>query len=320
MNRASRFRPRLEALEERSLLTVSVIFRDGFLAIDARQSTVSNTISISNNGAGHITAAVSGDTVTVDGSPGGGLDFSAVTGVSIFGGPGGAGVSYLQQGDALNPSGNQVYAQGFGFTTYFEGGTNTLVANLQGHALSVGPVIFLVEGGAGHDTININARGVDIGPLTDFLVETSRNFENGGAGGLLNFNTDYSGTNRGRLAVNPLSLPGAYAVEDLRVDATFLGTLSNSRTTPFLLRPHGASPGDLSLYGGPGDNSMVMELFSPGGLPVTGDVFGGPGENSCLRTANVKAHNCQQDRVVGVRPIANLPRLPVFNPALFLHP
>jgi hypothetical protein len=313
MNRdPSRFRPCLEALEERSLLSVTVSYDgSGGMAIDLRQSTASHHIDVANDGNGRITASVTGE-------GGGTFDFHNVNDLVIDGGPGGVGISYSQLGDQVyrNPLGNP-FGYSFALLTTFEGNTNNLTASFAGRAL-LQSVLVDVLGGSGHDMVSVNATGVPVGAFARFQVLLSPNYP--GAGGLLNFAMDYSGVNRGALGV--VAQPGTYAVEDLRLEATFLGTDSTSRLTPSFLQPHGASPGDLSLSGGtPGNNSMEMYLFSPGGLPLTGDVYGtGPGGNTCFRTANVKAHNCQQNHVVGVSSVAKLTRLPALNPAFFLQP
>jgi hypothetical protein len=117
-------------------------------------------------------------------------------------------------------------------------------------------------------------------------------------GGALNFAMDYSGTNRGALGVQ--APPGDYADETLSLDATFLGSPRSGAGR--FLSPHGAVPGELSLAGGADNNQLTMILNTPGGLSATGDVFGtGVGVNNCHRTANVKAHNCHPDVVLGHR-------------------
>jgi hypothetical protein len=328
MNRgSSRFRPCLEALEERSLLSVSVTQDpSGGLTIDARQSNAPEHIDVFNNGNGHVTGSVAA------GHAGQTFDFSNVTSFGVFGGPGGVSISYSQMGDPLNPSGNQIYQDpggnpfGFSFAlfAFFEGNNNSLTASFTGHALSQSVLVY-VTGGSGQDAVSVNATGVDIGAFADFRVFVSGQLS-GEAGGALNFNMAYSGTNRGALHVDGQA--GQYAQATLQLDATFLGTASTStsRLAPGrLFGPHGASAGDLALYGGTGDTNMDMLLFSPGGLPLTGDVYSGwdvyrmTGENSCFRTANVKSHDCQPDTVFGVR-IPRLVRLPPFLPALALHP
>jgi hypothetical protein len=323
MNRGpSRFRPCLEALEERSLLSVSVAYdpTGGGLTLDARQSNAPEHINIFNDGNGHVTGSVAGE------QP---FDFSNVTSLGIFGGPGGVSISCSQMGDLSNPSGNQIYQHpggnpfGFSFAllTYFEGNNNSLTASFAGHALSQSVLVY-VTGGSGHDAVSVNATGVDIGAFAQFRVFVSSEYNE--AGGTLNFTMDYSGVNRGALQV--YGRGGQYAQANLQLDATFLGTPSTSRFGPArFFGPRGASPGDLALYGGTGDTNMDMLLFSPSGLPLTGDVYSGgdvysmTGENSCFRTANVKSHGCRPDTVFGPH-IPRLVRPPTILPALALHP
>jgi hypothetical protein len=246
--------------------------------------------------------------------------------IAIDGGPAGVSISYSQTGNQIyqTPGGNP-----FGFSmallTIFEGNTNSLTASFAGHAL-LQSVLVDVLGGSGHDAVSVNAAGVDIGAFAQFRVAVSGQ-TTGEAGGVLDFNMNYSGTNRGALRV--YGQAGQYARADLQLDATFLGSPSKSGSRFLnLFSPRGASPGDLALWGGTGDTSMEMLLSSPGGLPLTGDVYSGAdvpiyggmtGENSCFRTANVKSHDCRPDTVFGPH-IPRLVRLPTIIPALALHP
>jgi hypothetical protein len=324
MNRhPARFRPCLEALEERALLSVSVTYDptgEG-LTLDARQSNAPEHIDIFNDGNGHVTGSVAGEQA---------FDFSNVNTIGILGGPGGVSVSYSQTGNQIyqQPGGN-VFGFSLGLLALFEGNNNSLTASFAGHAL-LASVLVDVRGGSGHDAVSVNATGVDIGALVDFRVAVSGQLT-GEAGGILDFNMAYSGTNRGALQVSGQA--GAYAQARLQLEATFLGTASTStsRLSPiFLNHPHGVGPGDLALWGGIGDTSMEMLLSSPGGLPLTGDVYSGAdapfflyggmtGENSCFRTANVRSHGCRPDTVFGPH-IPRLVRLPTLLPALALQP
>jgi hypothetical protein len=293
MNRTSRFRPRLEALEDRSLLSVSVVNTAAGLTIDARQSNVSNAISIVNDGTGHFTGTVTGaDTNTS-------FDFLNVSQVGIYGGPGGVNVQYAQ-------TGNQIYRSPVGgdslfFQTVFEGGSNTFTASLAGKAL-FGSMTFVVDGGSGHDTESVNATGVTIGFGGQLGVFVAGSYPGiTGTGGTVNFSMDYSGTNHGKLTVHAGPLEG-YFQDVLRLDATFLGSPSTSRFVPITSRTYGAAAGDLALDGGISDNTMTMILNTPGGLSATGDVVGPLlAVNRCLRTGNVKSHNCKPDTVLGLK-------------------
>jgi hypothetical protein len=283
--RPSRFRPRLEALEERALLSVSVSLvpaGSGMgLTIDASQSTAHNVISIFNNGNGLIKGYVTGDP---DGA--GFFTFFGV-GVGIVGGPGGTDVYYYQRGEQVTHSVCLVVAE-------FGGGKNTFAANLQGSTL-MGLVDFRVFGGGGNDSISINATNVTIAGSLGGVASFVRD-DHSPPGGTTNFSEDYSGVNSGQLVV---WVDGGTDTQDtLRLDATFLGTPPSRSTIPGRGGSlFGVAPGDLSLFGGAGDNNLDMLLFSPGGLSLTGDVYAGSGTNSCFRTANVKDHGCQFDRV-----------------------
>jgi hypothetical protein len=308
MNRASRFRPRLELLEDRSLLNASVIYAsDGVLTIDARQDGFPDHVTLTNNGNGKISGAVEGTDTNVP------IFFLNVSIVQIFGNPAGITVNYSQLGDADNPSGDEVYkpfpgqaGMGFGlFANFAAGGANSLTADFSGHALLT-PVSVVLLGGGGVDKVSVNATGVNIGFGSRFEVDLFPTTPGADLGGTLNFSMTYSGTNRGTLSVQ--SPPGDYSDETLNLNATFLGSprsgLGRFRS------PHGAPPGDLSLAGGFDDNTLVMNLDTPGGLSATGDVFGtGHGVNTCFRTSNVHSHNCQPDFVTGRRIIHFTPNL-----------
>jgi hypothetical protein len=323
MNLPVRFRPSLEALEERSLLAVTVDYypvpafpnySKGFTVfIDARPSDMHNTIHIYNDGAGHITGDINGDTTLFNGADG----FFAVSDIQILGGPGGASVYYFQQADQFG-QGNQLYAPvgpylhgrgvGFSFHSAPLSSNNTFAADFEGHAVLAGQMFFdVVVSGSGTGAISFNAQGVNIRAAAALTVdaEVGNNVVPLGTGNAT-FAMDYSGVKGGTLQV---AASGNDAQDDLRLDATFLGTQpKRPYIIPVTSRGTGVSPGDLSLSGGPGDNSMEMLLSSPGGLPLTGDVYGGSGVNRCLRTSNVHSHNCNPDEL--------FPHFVRFNPNL----
>jgi hypothetical protein len=123
--RPSRFRPCLEELEDRSLLSLSVTFRPTGpmtqgLSISPDGDTPHQVITIFNNGYGHITG---GDE---SGSFNNGAGFFNVTDIDIFPAavPGASiSVYYFQQGDADNPSGDQHLR--LNFRIFFGGGART---------------------------------------------------------------------------------------------------------------------------------------------------------------------------------------------------
>jgi hypothetical protein len=307
MNRLARFRPCLEALEERSLLSVSVSQYGVALVIDGGNGPSAVTISLINNGNGHIT----GDIIDENGGRilNGGTGFFNVDFVTIYGGPKGTAIDYYQQAD-------QVYAPGFGCAIMFAEGQNTLNATLKpGVALRAGAVSFFVHDGQGSDSISVHASGVAIGPGAQLSVSAKASYLP--TGGDSNFSMDYSGVNRGKLTVNDDAGTDGEAV--MRLDATFLGAPVSRGSIPGRA-PSGAGPGDLTLTGGLGDNSMEMLLFSPGDLSVTGDVYGtSHGVNSCVRTRNVHSHNCNPDIVFPVSSFRPGNQRAI-NPAGFLHP
>jgi hypothetical protein len=280
----SRFRPCLDALEDRSLPSVSVSLIGGELAIDASQSTVPIRVIINNDGHGLIRGAVGGDTGDV-GSFNGGLGFSNVTLVVVRGGSGGCEIDYFQAGNQVNGVGLAVVAE-------FGRGTNQFNAGLEGTALTNGRVGLTVAGGYGQDTINIEATGVNIGPKGGLDVSVQTPAPTGG-GGTDTFLMNYSGINQAphgltvRSEMNPL-----YTHNDLTLRATFLGG-SFKGALPGR-GSIGAAAGDLSLTG----ENVEMLLSGAAGVSETGDAFGLAGEASCVRTPNVTPHNFAQDFVV----------------------
>jgi hypothetical protein len=289
-HRPARFRPYLEALEERSLLSVTFSFvgRPGGtqqVIIDASQSTAHNAIYIYNQGNGHITGYILGDPDGA-GAFNSGAGFVNLSELDVRGGPGGTAVSYFQQGD-------QVYSPGFDLFTSFAGGENTLSANLSGHALRAGTLSFTVFRFGGDDAITINAANVNIaaGAGLSAWVNDSLAFP----GGSTSFVMNWSGVKSGALKVLAEACPDANSTVAFGLDAIFLGAPPSRGTIPGRAAS-GAAPGDLAFYGGPGDNDLVMVLDSPSGLFRTGDVYGGPGQNVARRTANVNLHGMfQQD-------------------------
>jgi hypothetical protein len=302
-------------MEERSLLAVNVTFNalgPGILEIDASASDVSNTIRIYNNGNGHISGFI--DDKFGDSPLGGGNGFFNVQEVAIYGGPVGAAIYYYQQGDPFNPQGDQIYGggggpfRGFQLSVLFAGGNNSLAVDLHGHALKAGPVDFWVAGGnVGKESVTVNATNVNIGPQVLFNVLAGGHIPAGA--GNIDFSMDYSGFNSGVLQVHGNADIDAQA--SFRLNATFLGSPLSRFGFPGRrgTAAFGTHPGDLAFTGGDGGNDLQMLLFSPGGLSLTGDVNAGPGPSSCFRTANVKDHGCQFDRVYGRVPIRITPVL-----------
>jgi hypothetical protein len=317
-HRPSRFRPRLEALEDRSLLSVSVGYdpSSGIVTISPTDPREDTAVTIDNYGNGHIAVTVNSPAVGTGG------DFFNVWNVGIRGGgpSGGLQVTYNQMGDQTyrNPSGGPSL-----FLVAVSPGNCVFDANFQGHAL-LGTVDLSVFNGGGAPlggaTVDVNAQGVNIGPFAQLAVGVNGpQAENEALSSAhLHFSMDYSGYNRGRLSVGTA---GDFRSVYENLEATFLGSPSKP---PFIVpvtgRTRGDSPGDLSLaalsgtdYGG----DLTMLLSSPGGLSVTGVVYGGFGPTRCLRTANVKSYGCNPDSVFKS---SGLVRGSALNPVLFLHP
>jgi hypothetical protein len=284
----TRYRPTVDALEDRFLPTVTVSYDAGVRRLafydnaDQRTGEPANTIHIYNTGAGHITG---------DATDAGAFDFFNVDFVSIARGH--YAVSYFQQSDAFNSSGDQVKP------LLFSGDINgTFVADLQGHAVRA-ELAFDVQGfsdNGSRSTISFKATGVDIARGAALKV-----FAGFTGSGNNTFAMDYSGFNAGTLIAR-IDDGGSTGQDVLSLDATFLDAASaraivlKGHTPGTSIRPfHGAAPGDLKLVGGQGDDSFRMVLFGPDGLPLSGDVYGGAGVNSCFHTTNVRTHNIQQD-------------------------
>jgi hypothetical protein len=252
------------------------------LVIDATTSTVPTQMVINNDGHGHITGGVGGDSGNV-GAFNGGLGFSNVTLVVVRGGSGGCEIDYNQVGNQVNG--------GLGVVTEFAGGTNKFGADFGGNALTGGRVNLTFLGGLGQDTITINATGVNIGPKGGLDVSVGASL--GAGGGSDNFFMTYSGINQAPHGLAVRSDPNpSYTDNVLSLNATFLGG-SFKGALPGR-GAIGAAPGDLSLTG----DKVEMLLNSRAGVSETGDVFGLGSLASCVRTANVTPHFFAQDTVI----------------------
>jgi hypothetical protein len=250
-----------------------------------------NTVHIYNNGAGHIT----GDATGV-----GAFDFFNVHKLEIEmtqpagGDDGPDSVYYFQQGDAFNRSGDQITNLSVDVQLP-SGRTDTFVGTMQGHALrSTGSLAIRVSDFAASGlttslSCSFNANGVDIAAgATLSVVSTGQDS--------LDFSMDYSGIKRGVLKVEA---HGGADLNSLRLNAHFLGMAPRSGLfgEPLALRPSGVEPGDLTFGADHGDTNFQMLLTGPLGVALSGDIEGGVGHNTCLRTANVTAHNCLHDSV-----------------------
>jgi hypothetical protein len=270
----TRFRPRLEALEERFLLAVGYYF-DEFSTLHLRGNAGNELISITNNGVGHITVFATGAFSEVTHLQAPLLSLDGVREVDINLGDDGR-VLYSQQGNQVWPWQLSAYL----------GRNNSLVADLQGHSV-LGNALFQVQGGFGNDSVSFNAAGVNIAPsgTLRFLAD-GRFFDRAGPPiGLDTFSVNYSGLKQGKLLVNFF---GGNGPDQFTLNASFL---QGGRAR----RPAGVAPGDLFFDGGQGDGGFRMLLSGPDGLSLSGDVYGGSGFNSCFHSRNVRTHNIQHD-------------------------
>jgi hypothetical protein len=268
---SSRFRPSVESLEDRQLMSVgvSLTIRPG----DSTRSLIitpddgDNSINVINNGAGHI---------IVDATGLGAVDFFDVDHVDISPGNGNNNVHYFQDGDAFNRSGDQL--RPLSVSVNLGPGDNVFQADLSGHVLKhiLG---FSVDGGGGANIIVFNAKGVNIaadGELGMYLALTpTKNPIN-------TVSMDYSGVKEGSLVMD--GLLGGQGL----VDATFA---DGSR------RAQGDFEG---LEGGSGDDTLEVFLHDAAGIHPFGLIDGGGGFNTARHFDNVKAVNCQRDIVTHI--------------------
>jgi hypothetical protein len=271
---ANRFRPNLEALEDRFLPSVSVAFSqtDGTLTLhcDSR----SNRIFLGNDGAGHITGFVDG-TGALNGGPG----FFDVATVIITGERGGrCQVDYGQLGDQIRPFG--VYAPS-GVTTDF-------TADMGGHAIR-SDLNMTAVGGPGHNTFSVNAAGVNL-PAGSFHL-----FLGTGAGDDA-VSVQYSGVKSktaqldvrafgGKGSGNYISVTGTVRSDPAeanipagRRDCSFWIDGSDTRDT-----------GRVNRYRMVLDSDLPLSSYY-GLIP---EIRGGPGVNNAFATPNVLVLNCR---------------------------
>jgi hypothetical protein len=226
-----------------------------------------NSIDVTNNGDGHVT-------VVATGLPE--LNFPDVTIIDVAAGNGSNQVHYFQEGDDLNPSGNQL--REFGLRVDLGKGESEFQADFSAHAVLAGMGLTVL--GSGNDTINFNAQGVDIGAqaaLNIFAIPE-------GTEAKVTASVAYSGVKEGSLAVFLGEAKGETSLHRLRLslDATFA-----PGSTP-------ADGDEFRFLGGRGDDSLEMFLHDEAGLGPSGVIDGGSGFNTATHTDNVIAVNCQR--------------------------
>jgi hypothetical protein len=273
---ASRFRPNLEVLEDRSIPSVSVAFTqtDGLLVLhcDSR----SNRIFLGNDGRGHITGFVDG-TGTLNGGPG----FFGVAAVIIEGERGGrCQVDYGQLGDQIRP-----------FGVYDMAGTTDFTADMGGHAIR-SDLNMTALCGPGHNTFSVNAAGVNLlggGFFTLWL---------GGGAGDDTVSVNYSGVKSKLARLDVFAFGGKGGGNYISVTGTvrsdpFEASLpAGLRDTRFLI-----DGGDTRATGRANRYRMVLDsdlpLSGEFGGPYFPEILGGPGVNNAFATPNVLVLNCR---------------------------
>jgi len=137
-----RFIPRLTALDERALPSVTVGPVDAGGSLVIRGDRHANTIAIVDDGAGNVT-------VTADGvaSP----IIAGVSFIKVYGGNGADNVTYTLQGDLSSVRG--VFVN-------LGNQSDTFLASLQGNLLDGGSLSLVVQGGNGNDDISVDAANV----------------------------------------------------------------------------------------------------------------------------------------------------------------
>jgi len=270
------FRPSVESLEDRQLMSVSVSFdpnlHGGRLEITGDQA--GNSISILNNGDGHVTVVAIGQ---------GALNYSDVSEVVVLAGNGPNAVHYFQQGDDLNPSGNQL--RPFVLDVDLGMGESQFQADLLGHAVLAG--MHLTVNGGGNHTSNFEAQGVDIGAQGSLVIVADDSPSRPGpttSRRKVTTSVAYSGVKEGGLAVMLGNGMDRRHLQ-LSLDATFAPGSTRDEGDEFMIQ------------GGRFADSLEMFLHDPAGLNPSGEIDGGGGFNTATHFDNVKAVNCQRDIV-----------------------
>jgi hypothetical protein len=278
MNRniSSRFRPRVEALEDRELMTVGLSIDGGTLTLTPDSGF--NRIFLGNDGNGHITGFTTGI-----GALNGGAGFSGVDQVIIEGGKGGrCEISYGQLGDQIRPFGLYEFAAS----------TNDFTADMNGHAIKSN-LFLTANGGAGHNTFSVNAAGVNLTAGT-FGVDV------GGGEGPATISVVYSGVKSKNAKLGFTTLSGRDSGNSINVNATIRSDPSEG-TRPAGLRDCGFLVGDPGDRGRDTGKTNVFSVRIDSDLPLSTDlknpgamVQGGRGRNLAFITPNVTVSGCQQ--------------------------
>jgi hypothetical protein len=257
--RPRRFVPRLEPLDDRALPSVTFTETDGTLTILGDQRA--NTIVVTDTGtedAGAIQVTADGQTYTSVG---------AVTRIVITGRGGADNVTYTLTGDL---SGDRAVEANLGNQH------DSFTANLQGGLAGGAALSVRALGGNGHDTLTLNAAGVDVAAGATLSVDF-----NGGNGNDVLLTT-FSGLLAGTATFTSNGGNGKDSVGG-RISLGTSEPDENGETTP--------SNGSLTVnfLGGNGVDAMALSVEGADGLgtPLVATVNGGNGKDVFDTTTNV---------------------------------
>ena len=259
--RPVRFRPRVDRLEDRNLLSVSITQHGDVLVI--RGDFHEDTITINDNGTGaahNITVQANGTTFTSGTDP---VD-------KIF-------VSTRGPADHVfyNLTGDTKSAMTLGVR--LGEGRDDFTAHLNGHQLLAGAdYAFDVHDGNGGDTSQLfGDANVAIAEGATLSVRMHAGF------GEDHLGVSYEGQLNGKINMDLRGGAGDDRLDaDFELQAGSNGTLGTP-TDPAL------------LHGGPGDDVLTYLVHVNGTAGVFAVANGGGGINICRHTANVKVLNCQ---------------------------
>jgi hypothetical protein len=267
--RANRFVPRLQALGERALPSVTFAEADGTLTITGDQAA--NSIAVADDGTG----SAGGIVVVADGVTY--ASENSVASIVILSGSGADAVEYRVSGDLSSDRSVKVL---------LGNQHDTFAASLVGDVLDGVTFDLLAKGGNGHDSLSVDATGVDV------AAGATMNVDLRGGNGHDTISIDYSGILTGAAAFSARGGNG----KDILSGAIALETYTNGETDEQI-----QSSGSLTVdfRGGNGVDALSLHITGDEALTlVDATANGGHGKDTFDVSDNVtvvdgdKSNNC----------------------------